>query len=140
MRDIRNDLLERLKQMQAQRSILEAQVAELIEREAHLNALLQAEEESVKAGESMGSLITASTRSNGSYSTPLGQFVLGAFQKQSRCSLRQLKEAAKHSGIDFGDKSPGRVIHFLLLGMEQNGIVERLRDGTWQLKERVWKE
>jgi hypothetical protein len=138
MRDIRQDLRERLTQVQQQRTALEKQIATLEDREASLKALLQQEEENTRIQSvTMG---TAAARANGRYSTPLARFVLRAFTKQDRCSLRELRAAAVKEGFQFGRKSPGRSIHFLLLGMKQNGMVERSRDGTWSLTERARQE
>ena len=41
------------------------------------------------------------------------------------------------TGRNFGGGKPGRAIHGALIGLKQNGVVDRLRDGRWVLKELV---
>jgi hypothetical protein len=50
-------------------------------------------------------------------------------------SLGDLKRIAVAHGLDFNGKKPGRVIHFALLGMAQNGDVEMVEKGVWKIKE-----
>ncbi len=49
--------------------------------------------------------------------------------------LGELKESAVERGVPFGDKQPGRVIHFAMLGMAQHNLVARESDGRWRLVE-----
>jgi hypothetical protein len=51
--------------------------------------------------------------------------------------LGELKESAVERGVPFGDKQPGRVIHFAMLGMAQHNLVARETDGRWRLVEAV---
>jgi len=49
--------------------------------------------------------------------------------------LDELKAAAVKAEIDFGERSPGRVLHYALVGMAQNGSVEK-HDEKWRIKEK----
>lgn len=49
-------------------------------------------------------------------------------------TIDALKRAAKERGLSFGEKNPGRVLHFALVGMSRNGLVEMTAKGTWRWK------
>ncbi len=133
MRDIRTDIVERLEAVRKERAQAEVHVAALQQREAVLQAMLQQEDERL-AETSIGASNVTAARSNGRrYASPLALFVLSALRSHGPCELRQLKQAAVKEGFPFGKKNPGRVLHFLLVGMAQNNLVERHRDGTWHL-------
>jgi len=65
--------------------------------------------------------------------TPLASFILESLRDGEK-TMHTLKVEAEKAGIDFSGKKPGRVLHFALLGMAQNGLTERV-NGTWKLKE-----
>lgn len=48
-------------------------------------------------------------------------------------SLEELKQLATQRNLEFGEKSPGRVLHFALIGMAQNGVVSQVSRGVWML-------
>lgn len=138
MRDIQDGLRERLAEIAAKTQALESQLAELRQRESLLTALLEQEQRLGSAAVSKQATLYQSGNGNGHengrWTSPLASFVLRAFAKQSECSLGQLKKAAMSAGIDFGNKNPGRAIHFLLVGMAQTGLVENMGDGNWRWK------
>ena len=73
--------------------------------------------------------------SDNSGSTPLSRFIFETLQRSTKgLTIEDFKEAAKTSSLNFGEKSPGRVIHWALVGMAQGGFVEKQND-LWQLKE-----
>jgi hypothetical protein len=49
--------------------------------------------------------------------------------------LDELSQAAVKRGYPFGDKAPGRVVHFALLGMKSGNLVEQLGEGYWRLSQ-----
>ncbi|MFY9672869.1 MAG: hypothetical protein WAK13_00365 [Terriglobales bacterium] len=67
----------------------------------------------------------------------LSQVLLDTLKSKSdlSASLDELKESAVQRGVPFGEKKPGRVIHFAMLGMEQHDLVAKTPDGRWQLVE-----
>jgi hypothetical protein len=122
MVDIRPALRERLKTIASER-------ARLDQMEAGIKALLQLENE----GE-------ASTNGNSGEhaetgTTPLAHFILDTLKHTTRAmTVNDLKTAAHKAGIDFGEKSPGRVLHWALVGKSRSGVVEKV-GGRWRLKE-----
>lgn len=128
MRDIQADLHERIQAVDRDIGRLKAALKQQEEKKTVLSAMLKQEQES-KIDKSLPAVA-----GNGHYTSPAAQFIFAAFQKQNPCELRQLRDAAIRQGIDFEGKTPGRVLHFLLVGMEKNGLVDHLEDGRWSLK------
>jgi len=66
--------------------------------------------------------------------TQLSRFLF-ALLKNSKNGLTvdEIKASAHASKFDFGNKAPGRVIHWGLVGM--GDAVEKMPDGKWRLKE-----
>lgn len=62
----------------------------------------------------------------------LGKFLLATLRERPK-NLDTLKREAQIAGLQFGSKHPGRVIHYALVGMAQNRLVERI-NGLWMLK------
>lgn len=67
--------------------------------------------------------------------TELAQFLSSALSDGNNWSLGELKRLAAQNGINFGEKNPGRVIHFALLGMAQSDAVEMVEKGVWRRKQ-----
>ena len=133
MRDIRQDLKERLASVFAKRTSLMKELNEVDEQASMIKALLEAED-------SMWREINPPLfeGANEKPSSPLSQVLLDCLRTRAgAASLDELKDAAVQRGIPFGGKQPGRVIHFAMLGMAQHDLVERTSDGRWELKERV---
>lgn len=132
MRDIRQDLRERLASVRAKRASLERAIDALSAQEASINKLLE-EEEAMWDEVNPGLFAGAGERPQG---TPLSQVLLETLRtKSGTASLEELKEAAVRCGVPFGGKQPGRVIHFAMLGMQQHKLVDRKTDGRWTLVE-----
>lgn len=133
MRDIRADLRERLGSIEQDRVRLKTQtqrqLEELEQMEAGVKALLQQEERRF-----------VSANGNGHHAadggtTPLSRFILAYLRSTNGpVSMDDIKASAIASKYDFGEKAPGRVIHWGLVGMQQGGIVEK-KGGKWHLKE-----
>ncbi|MBM4036653.1 MAG: hypothetical protein FJ291_33375 [Planctomycetes bacterium] len=134
MRDIRSDLGERLKEIEAERGRLSQRLDDLVSTEQAVRALL-AEEEARWARMQPSLFSVQSKATNGSKArTEVARFLLDALADGGPKTIRTLKESALRIGVAFGSKSPGRVIHFALLGMAQNGLVEMVSKGTWKLR------
>lgn len=128
MRDIRADLQERLNAIAEERGDLEKRLQELAGIESGITALLQRESRNFAA---------QSNGDGGPYidagSTELARLILQTLRKHNApLSLEGLKEAADAAGFDFGEKSPGRVLHWALVGMAQGGSVEKVSD-KWRI-------
>jgi hypothetical protein len=104
---------------------MQQSLREMTEQQATLEKLLEAEE----------SLWQQATPSLFPECEPLSQVLIDALKaKNGAASLEELKDAAVERGVPFGRKQPGRVIHFAMLGMAQNRLVERTEDGRWELR------
>jgi hypothetical protein len=103
--------------------------ARLDKVEAGIKALLQLESQEVGASKN-GNGDHAAEAGN----TPLGNFVLEALKQKRSMTVNDLKTAASNAGIDFGEKSPGRVLHWTLVAKSRSGLVEKV-GGKWRLKE-----
>ena len=125
MRDIGPVLREQLASIARER-------ARLDKMEAGIKVLLKLED---------GKEFRSSTNGNGTHAseagkTPLASFVLDTLKQAKRSlSVNDLKIAAKNAGMDFGDKSPGRVLHWALVGKMRSGLVEQVGGGKWKLTE-----
>jgi hypothetical protein len=65
--------------------------------------------------------------------TVLSQFIHEALMDGRQRSLEDLKRLAAERAVQFGEKTPGRVLHFALLGMAQSGAVEMVDKGVWRI-------
>lgn len=128
MRDIRDDLRQRLVRIGLQRAELQARFEWLGQVEGHIKAAIEYETSQAENDQSM--LFSEPSVSDHS---PLGQFVREALSDLKPRSLDELKNLAASRGLDFREKNPGRVLHFTLVGMAQNNLVERLASGDWRL-------
>ena len=132
MRDIRQDLKERLGTVFTKRHSLTKELQSLDEQAARIKALLDAED-------AMWQEINPPLfegLNDKTQSSPLSQVLLDVLRaKDGPATLDELKDAAVRRGVPFGDKQPGRVIHFAMIGMAQHNLVARHADGRWGLAE-----
>ena len=135
MRDIRQDLQERLEEIEVERAQIGRRIQVVQERAQMVAAMLKAEEQRWAERQAAFPSLTPNGKKAKRVTTPLGRVLVAALADQRQHSLDDLKEAAVNAGMDFGKKHPGRVIHFALIGMQQNKIVERTPSGEWQ----IWK-
>ena len=128
MRDIRSDLQERLDAVEKDRAAMQQRMTELEQAEAGLRVLLQRESQNTAlyASDNGGADIGG---------TELARLILQTLhQAKKPLILEDFKKAAEAVGFDFGDKSPGRVLHWALVGMATGNSVEKVGD-KWQIKE-----
>lgn len=132
MRDIRQDLRERRDFVRAKRIEHAAAAERLLAQEKTLDSLI--EEEDAIWEKLAPRLFEGTDEQQGSV---LSQVLLDTLKSKSdlSASLDELKESAVQRGVPFGEKKPGRVIHFAMLGMEQHDLVAKTPDGRWQLVE-----
>lgn len=129
MRDIRDDLRERLAATVKERTDLLQQVRALEERERRLRALLREEE---IAGVSLhhGSLAVGEA-SGGAF---LREFILGSLADGHSWSLEALKEQAHAMGLaTIG--TAGRSLNITLVNLLRQGLVTREQDGKWRRRD-----
>ncbi len=135
MRDIREDLQERLEEVEVQRAELGRRLQSLNERAQMIADMLKVEEQRWAERQAAFPTLTPNGKKAQRVTTPLGRVLVAVLADQRQHSLDDLKAAAANAGMDFGKKHPGRVIHFALIGMQQNKIVKRTPSGEWQ----IWK-
>lgn len=141
MRDIRRDLRERLDAVGKERKTLQARLAELDSTEAGIKALLNREERDFGVQPVQRQLPDiVPDQPNGFGYTPLSKLILKiARSNQNRwLSLADFKQAAADEHFDFGEQSPGRTLHWALVGLTANGHLESEgtdKDRKYRLKE-----
>jgi hypothetical protein len=100
------------------------------EKAAGIRALLQDEEE--RFANSVAPLFPENDASG-----RLRKLIVHVFEAQKRpLDLDEIKGEIAKTDYDFGEKKPGRAIHFALLGMGQTGDVERQDDKRWIMKDK----
>jgi hypothetical protein len=133
MRDIRQDLRERLDKLESERLELKTQLEQLSRREVTLKALLQEEDSRWATQVGLFPTEREPLLTNGDR-TAYAKFLVQAMATHEPMTLDVLKDLAHQKGVEFDGKNPGRVLHFALLGMSQNGVVEMVESGVWRLK------
>ena len=128
MKNITTDLEERLEEVADERSRLQRQLDALADRETTLKSLL--ETEANRWGQQHR--LPEEFQGNG-HGSLYGNFVLQAL-KQGERDLESLKRLALDMQLEFGNKSPGRAIHFALVGLQRRGLIDRTDDDNWILK------
>jgi hypothetical protein len=134
MRDIRSDLRERLDDIERQRTALISKLDDLDAQRATVGALLHAEQErfgNVETPTDSGTIVVLSGDLPPAHT--LGNLMRGVLGDGSKRSTQELAKLAVSKGHPFGDKSPGRSVHFALVGLERAGQVERDEAGCWFL-------
>jgi len=132
MRDIREDLRQRLVSITLQRGQLQARLRWLDDAEAHVKGLLDYEK--MQAQMDQQPLFSEEELPTDTERSEVALFLRDVLADGRPRSLDELKKHAATRNIEFGEKNPGRVLHFALLGMAQSGIVEMVDKGVWQMK------
>lgn len=133
MRDIRQDLRERLDDIAAERSKLQAQVANLQTLEDTYKAALR--EEELRIARISPSAQVKPLPFPASSSSGLGPIIMRVFRtKQRALALDEVRdEILTAKAFDFGEKKPGRSVHFGLVALKNGGEIEQLEDGRWRM-------
>jgi hypothetical protein len=133
MRDIRKDLEERLKSIASDRASLQAKVDQLLQAEQGVKALLRQEDE--RFAKLSPPLFPMDKEAGSGNAGGVRQVIVTALRQKKRpLDKDELKLLVKEMDFSFGEKSPGRVIHFALIGLKESGVVDHLKDGRWELK------
>jgi len=133
VRDLREDLRQRLQALALERATLSERLAYLDQIEVQTKNLLEYEVMRIQAGSAAQQGLFTDTQIADSQRSDLSLFLRDALSDGTPRPLGYLKRAAQKRQIDFGGKNPGRVLHFALTGMAQNGIVEMEEKGVWRL-------
>jgi len=65
--------------------------------------------------------------------TKLSQSLLNLLSNGESWPLHKLVNGVLQTGYNFDSKSPGRVVHYALVGMRQHNLVEKVSDGVWRI-------
>ena len=135
MRDIRNDLKERLESLSQERDGLEKQyqgrLREFEGRESLLRQLLH--QEDVRALGDQPSLFRKVREGQADKETSdLTRLILDMLADGQNWSLDRLKEAGEKRGVLGGFESPGRSIHGALLSLKRQAKVQNIDQGVWR--------
>ena len=138
MQDIRQELRERIKQTQDRRDQLRQELEQLDATEQSLQAVLNAENDLWKRLTPIPSLFqqanTPDEQSSKGSSTLPG--LLTEFMRNGAAwSVDDFKAELQKRAYPFGDKAPGRVINFALVGLVNHDKALKLDDGRWRLSE-----
>ena len=146
MRDIRPDLKERLLAVGEERKQITASIQPKLDKldaeEAGIMALLAAEERRFAGAAALpkpSHLVAYHADDNGFGRTPLSRLIMEILKQTKRpTGLQDFKRFATEAGFNFGEQSPGRTLHWALVGLTENGYLEcrgEGRDRRYQLKE-----
>lgn len=134
MRDIRPDLQERLTAVEkALKDIAEKYKLYTAEREA-MRSALAAENQRWSGVSSQSDQPGNGNAPDEATGTALSLILKEQLSDHKRHHLSDLSAAATSRGYPFGEKKPGRVVHFALLAMREAHGVEQVGDGFWRLK------
>lgn len=111
--------------VKSEREALESRLAILRDRENTLRAWLTEESPTQAELPVVGDVV----------GTPLSNFLRSVLSDgKSHTTQRLAQIAATKPGLIKENSSPGRVVHFALLGLSQHGLVERTAEGMWRLR------
>ena len=130
MKDITNELRERLRDVENQRARLQKNLERFTAVENSLKTLLGLEEERWGTQEPLLLGIKAPRPEKGK--TPLSRFLLTTLKENPK-SVIALTQEAQNAGLLKESKYPRRAIHFALVGMSRGGLVEK-SNKVWKLK------
>lgn len=131
MKNITEELRERLEEVQRQQTILQRELDNLANLENGLKSLLEREEN--RWGGQIPMFAGQQTPTPKMGRTPLSKFLLDSL-KRERKSVALLKDEVLATGLLKDSKYPKRAVHFALVGMKRGGLVEKI-GAFWQLKE-----
>jgi len=131
MKDIRKDLRERIKDTRTQQEHLQFRIKELDKKATMLESLLKQEESEWKARQP--SLLELGERVPVKTHTELSRFLLTSLSDGNPHGTDELVALAQTKGIRIKGKFPRRAVHFALVGMKQNNLVEMVRSRVWKI-------
>jgi len=134
MRDIRDDLKERIASISKEREELQARLQTVASQESALMSLLA--EENARWNGLEPKLFDPPSSRNGHKLKPLGRLLLELLTDGATWTTDRLARAAIDRKFPFGEKSANRAVHFGCVGLKKNQLVEQTRSG-WIIKANV---
>jgi hypothetical protein len=142
MLDIRSELKERLKQNQERREQLRQELADLDATDEGLRRVLDSETAIWNKLSPPQLVLTRSDfhassggNGNGAGAGTLPEILREILSNGQPQTTEELKAELHRRGYPFGDKAPGRVVNFALVGMQNHDVARKLEDGRWKLIE-----
>ncbi len=132
LRDIRQDLKDRLDTLASDRAKLQSRLDEITALEKSVKTMLH-EEETRMEGISNGraELPFPVVVTSVDLQTVLRSVIKTKNRPLATDEIRD--EILRAKAFDFGIKKPGRVVHFGLVSMTNSGELDKLPDGRWAL-------
>jgi len=130
MKDIKEELQQRLAELKEERNKLSHRLAVLQEKQKAIELLMQ--EEDLRAQPQL-SLPLSYTGHKAIGGTPFSRFIFKVLADGKPKTLKEIVKLAKNETLPFGKKNPGRVLHFTLAGLKQNDYTRVVSPGVWQL-------
>jgi hypothetical protein len=131
MRDIRKDIKERINAIRSEQEFLLFRVKELDKKVVGLETLLEEEEKSWR--DKQPSLPTFGEPRPIKARSELGSFLLSVLGDGKSHNTEELVGLVQSKGIPIKGKSPRRAVHFSLVGMKQNKLVEMVSSRVWKI-------
>lgn len=134
MRNIKDELVKRLESVQRERDTIQRRLTIIAELESALKILI-AEEDFHSKGSQLPLPISARPVSGRHVMgrTPLSRLLLDLLSDGQPRPLKDLAALAISRGTDFAEKSPSRVFHFALIGLQKAGYTKMVAPSIWQL-------
>lgn len=126
MRDIREDLQDRLNAVETEYARLQKRISDLEGQKQMLSALLQ--EERRRWSDSTGE-----EPSNGHRPLELSDLIRDIMSDGTSWLGKGIASIAMQRGYQFGKSKPARVVHSTLIGMQHRLEVQSLGSGRWKL-------
>lgn len=130
MKNITQELEERLQEVQRQRVILQRELEHLVANEAGLKSLLELEQ---RRWGQITMLPNQQMHVPKTGSTPLSKFLLDSLKRGNK-SVHLLKDEALALGLLKNSNYPNRSVHFALVALKRGGLVDKTGE-FWHLKE-----
>lgn len=133
MRDIRKDLRERIEEIDLQRDHLQFRISEVDKRRDVLESMLAQEELAWKSRQPILLGFGGEASREVKLKSEMSKFLLDVLKDGNAHNTSELKALVLNNSIPFKGKSPLRAIHFTLVGMKNNNLVEMVESRVWKM-------
>ncbi len=137
MRNIRDELAQRLQKVRDERNQLTHRLDRLGQLERAIDLLIKEEDLPNRTSQLSPLPVKAVTGHKVIGRTELSRFIVKALADGTPRSLSKLVQQAKNENFDFHDKAPKRVLHFALVGLQHNSYAKMLERSVWQLTKKA---
>ncbi len=137
MKNIRDELAQRLQRVRDERNCLTHRLNTLEQLERAIDLLIKEEDLPTRTSQLSPLPVKAVTGHKVIGRTELSRFIVKALADGESRSLSKLVQLAKNENFDFHGKAPKRVLHFALVGLQHNSYAKMLERSVWQLTEKA---